>query len=104
MENPELSWSKLMECFGSIDHNPEEFRKSTFNTSTLRYWLNESPLTHGITIPFDWHTTGYADEIERERYARLIAGKLAKMGVTVTGVPPEDGFRSKWGTPALAHS
>lgn len=103
MENPELSWSKLMSCFGH-HCDPKEFYKSTFNTSTLQYYLNESPLTSGIAIPPDWRTTGYADEIERERYARLIAGKLAKMGVLVTGVPPEDRFRSKWGTPALAHS
>ncbi len=100
MEYAELSWYKLMSCFGHYC-NPKEFYKSTFDTSALQYWLNQSPVTAGIAIPFDWYTTGYADETARECYARLISEKLARMGVHVTGVPPEDPVKNKWGSPLI---
>lgn len=49
-----------------------------------------------VIVPADLYQAGYADETERVRYGRVVAARLAELGVTVTGVPSADPVREKY--------
>lgn len=92
-----ITWRQLLDCFSPHCGDPREFYLTSFSVILLRCVLDSEAGDGRVDVPADWQTTGYADLVERERYARGLAPKLAALGVEVTGVPPFDPVRAKWG-------
>ena len=94
-----LPWDLLMDCFSpsaSAKVNPPAWLWRSFHAGLLQTCVDDRCGDGAVTIPLAWSTSGWADVTETERYGRVIAERLFALGVTVTGVPPDDPVRRRF--------
>ncbi len=94
----EIPWDTVMSCFGVRPHEARhKFTLDSFRPEYLQSRLDERLGLGVVDVPARLYTSGYADHVERARYAReTVVPALAALGVTVTDVPPRDPVQEKY--------
>lgn len=95
----ELPWERLLQSFDvpfSGTYDPHNFVMSSFRPERLQHQLDAALGSDSVQVPEDLYTSGYADLKERVNYGRQVAERLARLGVTVTGVPPPSPFGDRY--------